>query len=167
MTDAAIYKHFTSKDEVALAAFAHYSNLYARLIDAHVQNRDSFGSGLDSLILDILRQHEKYRFGLPLPSRRHEMFTRLTAIHRLPIATMTDFIQSGIDSGEIPTQSARHAVTLIMGAFTRLAVLSDFGGLPNVEFNAPWWAVIFNLVTHNVYHIGQIVYVKKITGLLG
>ncbi|QSO51990.1 DinB family protein [Alicyclobacillus curvatus] len=36
--------------------------------------------------------------------------------------------------------------------------------VPNVKFNAPWWAVISNLVTHNVYHIGQIVYVRKLQG---
>lgn len=36
--------------------------------------------------------------------------------------------------------------------------------VPNVAFNAPWWAVISNLGTHNVYHIGQIVYVRKLQG---
>jgi uncharacterized damage-inducible protein DinB len=28
-------------------------------------------------------------------------------------------------------------------------------------FNAPWWGVVSNLCTHNAYHIGQIMLLKK------
>ena len=130
VTDAAIYKHFTSKDEVALAVFAHYSDLYTRLVDDHAQLQASFGVQLDNLVLDILVQHDKDRFGLLLLGQRHEIFSRLSATHRLPIVAMTDFIQAGIDSGTIPLQSPRLTAALIIGAFTRLAVFSDMGGLP-------------------------------------
>lgn len=36
--------------------------------------------------------------------------------------------------------------------------------IPNYELDAPWWAAISNLVTHNAYHIGQIVQIRKIQG---
>ncbi|MFJ5764522.1 DinB family protein [Lysinibacillus sp. NPDC093210] len=29
-------------------------------------------------------------------------------------------------------------------------------------FNAKWWQVLGNVTTHNAYHIGQIVYIRKI-----
>lgn len=130
VTDAAIYKHFKSKDEVALAVFAHYSDLYTRLVDSHRRIQASFFSRLDGLVMDILKLHDKDRFGLLLLGQRHEVFSRLVETHRLPIVAMTDFIQAGIDSGEIPIQSARLTAALIIGAFTRLAVFSDMGGLP-------------------------------------
>jgi uncharacterized damage-inducible protein DinB len=36
--------------------------------------------------------------------------------------------------------------------------------VPNYDSDAQWWALISNLATHNVYHIGQIVYVRKLQG---
>lgn len=36
--------------------------------------------------------------------------------------------------------------------------------IDNYEFDAPWWAAISNLVTHNTYHIGQIVQIRKLHG---
>lgn len=135
VTDAAIYKHFESKDEVALAVFAHYSDFYTRLVDYHRQVQTPFGSRLDSLIIDILEHHDQDRFGLLLLGQRHEIFTRLATTHRLPILAMTDFIQSGIDAGEIPVQSAHLTAALTIGAFTRLAVFSDMGALPTLLSN--------------------------------
>lgn len=29
-------------------------------------------------------------------------------------------------------------------------------------YNAPWWAVVSNLCTHNVYHIGQMMQLKQV-----
>lgn len=130
VTDAAIYKHFTSKDEVALAVFAHYSDLYTKLVDYHRQIQKSFEYRLDGLVLDILEHHDQDRFGLLLLSQRHEVFSRLGTAHRVPIVAMTELIQSGIDESEIPNQSARLTAALVIGAFTRLAVFSDMGGLP-------------------------------------
>jgi uncharacterized damage-inducible protein DinB len=37
----------------------------------------------------------------------------------------------------------------------------DVDGFPE---GARWWAVIGNLSTHNAYHIGQIIYVRKLQG---
>jgi uncharacterized damage-inducible protein DinB len=36
---------------------------------------------------------------------------------------------------------------------------SEVDGLPE---GANWWAVIGNLSTHNAYHIGQIIYIRKL-----
>lgn len=130
VTDAAIYKHFNSKDEVAVAVFAHYASLYTRLVDSRAQMQAPFGSRLDSLVLDILTQHDKDRFGLLLLGQRHEIFSRLSATQRLPVAAVTDFIQAGIDSGDLPPQSARLTAALLIGAFMRLAVFSDLGAVP-------------------------------------
>ncbi|RYI28373.1 DinB family protein [Bacillus infantis] len=38
---------------------------------------------------------------------------------------------------------------------------SEVEGFPE---SAEWWAIIGNLCTHNAYHIGQIVYVRKLQG---
>ncbi|WP_059173986.1 DinB family protein [Bacillus sp. FJAT-27445] len=36
---------------------------------------------------------------------------------------------------------------------------SDVAGF---SVNAKWWGIIANLTTHNAYHIGQIVYIRKL-----
>ncbi|KON90010.1 DltD domain-containing protein [Sporosarcina globispora] len=36
---------------------------------------------------------------------------------------------------------------------------SEIGGFPEA---VEWWAVLGNLSTHNAYHIGQIIYVRKL-----
>ncbi|PWI56738.1 TetR/AcrR family transcriptional regulator [Sulfoacidibacillus thermotolerans] len=135
VTDAAIYKHFDSKDDVALAVFSKYSDLYSRLIDYHRQVDNPFEYRLDQLIADILEYHDQDRFGLLLLSQRHEIFSRLSTTHRLPIIAMTDFIQSGIEESTIPVQTARLSAALVIGALIRLAVFSDMGGLPLVLVN--------------------------------
>lgn len=132
VTDAAIYKHFKSKDEVALAVFAHYSDLYSTLVDSRRQSGGPFCDRLDRLVADILEHHDRDRFGLLFLGQRHEIFSRLASTHRLPIFAMTDFIESGIQTGEIPEQSARLTASLLIGAFTRLAVFSDTGALPGL-----------------------------------
>jgi uncharacterized damage-inducible protein DinB len=38
---------------------------------------------------------------------------------------------------------------------------SEVGGFPE---SAEWWAIMGNLSTHNAYHIGQIVFVRKLQG---
>jgi uncharacterized damage-inducible protein DinB len=36
--------------------------------------------------------------------------------------------------------------------------------VPNFPVQAPWWGVVSNLATHNVYHIGQMVSIRKQQG---
>ncbi|WP_316569399.1 DinB family protein [Neobacillus sp. YIM B06451] len=38
-------------------------------------------------------------------------------------------------------------------------VESDAVGFP---VNAQWWGILANLTTHNAYHIGQIIYIRKL-----
>lgn len=35
--------------------------------------------------------------------------------------------------------------------------------IPNFSVVAPWWAAISNLNIHNAYHIGQIIYIRKLS----
>jgi uncharacterized damage-inducible protein DinB len=36
--------------------------------------------------------------------------------------------------------------------------------VPNYPGECPWWGAISNLCTHNAYHIGQIVFIRKQQG---
>jgi uncharacterized damage-inducible protein DinB len=36
--------------------------------------------------------------------------------------------------------------------------------IPNYPGDCPWWGAISNLCTHNAYHIGQIVFIRKQQG---
>jgi uncharacterized damage-inducible protein DinB len=46
---------------------------------------------------------------------------------------------------------------------TEIMVESDVNGFPVA---AKWWEIIGNVTTHNAYHIGQIVYIRKLQGSL-
>lgn len=45
------------------------------------------------------------------------------------------------------------------GLLTVEKVESNVEGFP---VNAQWWGIIANLTTHNAYHIGQIMYIRKL-----
>jgi uncharacterized damage-inducible protein DinB len=46
---------------------------------------------------------------------------------------------------------------------SEFVVESDVNGFP---MPAKWWEILGNVTTHNAYHIGQIVYIRKLQGSL-
>ena len=45
------------------------------------------------------------------------------------------------------------------GLLTEEKVESEVNGFPE---HVEWWAVLGNVSTHNAYHIGQIIYIRKL-----
>lgn len=130
VTDAAIYKHFPGKDAVALAVFAHYSDLYARLIDSLAAQDRSFRGRVDTLVAEIVRLHDDDPFGFMLLGQRHEVFRKLPGEHRRPVQALTEFFASAVASGDLAPQDPRVSAAMFIGAMVRLAVFSDMGFLP-------------------------------------
>ncbi|WP_025683515.1 TetR/AcrR family transcriptional regulator [Paenibacillus maysiensis] len=132
VTDAAIYKHFKSKDAMALEVFGQYCNSYTTLIDFYRKQSGSFISRFHQLVDEVLVMHDEDQYGLLLLSQHHELYVEASQSSnvREPLEALVEFIEQGIRHGELPKQDAQLSGTLIIGAITRLSVSSLEGELP-------------------------------------
>jgi len=132
VTDAAIYKHFKNKDAVALEAFTQYCAEYTALIDGYVRQEGPVMMRFTQLITDVLRLHDEDPYGLLLISQNHEIFADMVSSddYREPLDALADFIEAGVQTGELPKQNARFTAVLIIGAVTGMAAASMQGELP-------------------------------------
>ncbi|MEC0235003.1 TetR/AcrR family transcriptional regulator [Paenibacillus kribbensis] len=132
VTDAAIYKHFKSKDAMAMEVFGQYCNSYTTLIDFYRKQNGSFVSRFHQLVDEVLGMHDEDQYGLLLLSQHHELYIEASQSQnvRQPLEALTEFIEQGIGRGELPKQDARLSGVLIIGAITRLSVSSLEGELP-------------------------------------
>ncbi|MCF2719443.1 TetR/AcrR family transcriptional regulator [Paenibacillus sp. UKAQ_18] len=132
VTDAAIYKHFKSKDAMALEVFGQYCNSYTTLIDFYRKQSGSFVSRFHQLVDEVLNMHDEDQYGLLLLSQHHELYVEASQSQnvRQPLEALTEFIERGIQQGELPKQDAQLSGVLIIGAITRLSVSSLEGELP-------------------------------------
>ncbi len=131
VTDAAIYKHFKSKQAMALEAFSHYCGGYTRLIDYMAGQPGTFHSRFHRLIDEVLRMHDEEQYGMLLLAQQHEIFAEASRSgERQLFDALVTFIEQGIERGELPDQDARLSAVLILGAFNQMALSSLHGELP-------------------------------------
>ncbi|MDR6225817.1 TetR/AcrR family transcriptional regulator [Desmospora profundinema] len=135
VTDAALYKHFSSKSALAKAVFAYYADHYTQLIDHYRKQSAPFDQRISDLIRGIVNNLDEDHFGLLLLSQRHEWFVQIAQEHRLPLTAMTELIADGIDSGAIPPQNPQLTAALLIGALLRLAVFVENGVKLHTESN--------------------------------
>lgn len=133
VTDAAIYKHFRSKDEVALVVFEQYCTGYTAMIDLYISRSGTFISRFHQLIDEVLTIHDEDQYGLLLLSQHHELYAEASRNSpiRQPIDALSDLIEQGVRNGELPDQNVRLSAVLLDGMFTRMAVSSLQGELPS------------------------------------
>ncbi|MCR8980044.1 TetR/AcrR family transcriptional regulator [Brevibacillus laterosporus] len=132
VTDAAIYKHFKNKNEVASEVFTQYCNRYTKMIDFYISQSGTFHDRFDCLIDQLVEMHDEDHCGLLLLSQRHDVYQQVAQKNmRQPLDALIDLILQGIESNELPEQDAKLSAVLIIGAFTGLAVSSFQGELPS------------------------------------
>ncbi|MRG27381.1 TetR/AcrR family transcriptional regulator [Laceyella tengchongensis] len=127
VTDSAIYKHFSSKDELIKELLTQYLIRYAELIDRIGAEPLSFRERFDQLLLAIIDQHDANPFGLLLLGERYLYLASTLQDKRLPLHAMSDFLDSGIKSGELPPQDVKLTSTLFFGAVLNLIRINQIG----------------------------------------
>ncbi|WP_025025400.1 TetR/AcrR family transcriptional regulator [Caldalkalibacillus mannanilyticus] len=126
VTDAALYKHFSTKNELAVEVFSYYSGFYTQLIDFHASQKSlSFAKKLESFIQDIIERMCEDHFGILLLNQRHKVFMQIAQQNRLPFTALSEFIAQGVEEGVLPQQDVRLTAVLFMGALLRIAVFID------------------------------------------
>ncbi len=130
VTDAAIYKHFATKKELIQFVFSDYYDTCTRIIDHISEEEQSFRVLFQKLIISFLDLFEHDPYGFMLLHQHHEYCTELEKTQRLPVVALADFIQRGVDSGELPNQNAKLTAALLIGTLTNLAIFIETGVLP-------------------------------------
>jgi AcrR family transcriptional regulator len=130
VSEAALYKHFSGKEAVALAVFMQYADVYTRFIDEIASGEGTFPERLERLVDGIIRLHEEDGFGLLLLSQRVDLFVDLPSGYRLPVDALKDMVRQAIRDGELQEQNAQLTAMLCIGGITRTVVAIDEGILP-------------------------------------
>lgn len=131
VSQAALYKHFPSKDAVALAVFTQYLKRYTQVIDYHAQRPIAFVNRLNDMVADFIRLHDEDPFGLLIVEQLYKfVYQTGEPPLRTPLEALREFLDNGVSTGELPPDDIHLSAALCLGAMQRLAALSDTGSLP-------------------------------------
>lgn len=125
VTDAALYKHFSSKDELAAIIYMRYADIYTRMIDGAAAGPGGFGDRIDGLVAAILRFHAEDADAILLMEDRNQLSRALTGRERTLSEALGELIAGGINSGALPPQDPKVTGALFFGAMIRLLVWCD------------------------------------------
>lgn len=124
VTDAALYKHFKSKEELADHVFTIICKEMTAKIDGYRLGEGSFEQRFAMLVHEVLQSHEQDQSGLLMLSHQHLFISPTIIQTRKPVDALTDWINEAIEQGELPKQNARLSAEMLIGAVTQLAVAS-------------------------------------------
>jgi AcrR family transcriptional regulator len=129
VADAALYRHFASKEEIASAIFSfHYSNL-ARSVAALARNSEDFGTALGQLVTllcDLFDDTPDVFAFILLNQHDHLRFIREGDN---VVSELVGIMQRAIDRSEISVASPELAASLALGAAIQPAVFCLYGRL--------------------------------------
>ncbi|WP_073152143.1 TetR/AcrR family transcriptional regulator [Seinonella peptonophila] len=129
VSDAAIYKHFASKKELLQLIYKKYNDYFTQMIDEIAQRKQPFRKSFQELIQLFFEAYVADQYGLMLLYQNHDYCTEIAINLRLPLTALSEFIQGGVDAGELPEQNPEVTATMIIGALTRLAIFSEIRAL--------------------------------------
>lgn len=127
LSEAALYKHFPSKDAMATAVVLQYTQFYIRVIDHWAGLPGPFGDRLDGLITETLRLHDEDPHGALLLQQRYRVLSETPVPMRTPLEAFREMLDAAVASGEIPPQETLLSAALVLGALQRLAAFADNG----------------------------------------
>jgi AcrR family transcriptional regulator len=143
LSEGALYRHFTSKDDLVWRAFEHrYVALAFRLTSA-ADGRATTRDRLAAMIREIALAHDDdpalFHF---LVFVQHGQLSRLAPDTPTPVTVVHDLLAAAIASGELPAQDADLATALVFGLVLQPMTFAAYGRLPG-----PQAAYVERLVT--------------------
>lgn len=133
VTEGALYRHFTSKDEIVLQLFGTCEeNLYGRLLSA-VRSEGTYKERFYTVISEFL----SFCFENPSAFKYINLFHYLRSqdikkFERLPKDALIEFIDEGIKRGIIKIRK-EYALALLVGTLERLFLLVEAGVIEKRE----------------------------------
>lgn len=154
LSEGALYRHFTSKDDLVWRAFEHrYVGLAFRLTaaaDGAVTTREK----LAAMIREIGRAHDDdpalFHF---LVFVQHGQLGRLAPDTPTPVTVVHDLLAGAIMAGDLPSQDATLATALVFGLVLQPMTFAAYGRMagPQTAYTervvAAAWAVLTTVPT--------------------
>ncbi|MGE3247786.1 MAG: TetR/AcrR family transcriptional regulator [Beijerinckiaceae bacterium] len=129
VADAALYRHFPSKEEIASAVFVrHYSALAGRIsqIATRPQPTAAIVNDLIALLCDLFDAEQDVFTFLLIHQYDHLRYVELSGN---PVEEITAIMRAGIERGDIRVASAELAAAVALGAAIQPAVFTLYGRL--------------------------------------
>lgn len=129
VADAALYRHFPSKDDIALAVFSRHYEALARSISDIAQNVSTTNEIIDRLVTLLCnlfdREPQVFRF---LLIHQHDHL-RFVGAKENPVEEIATIMRRGIACGDISISDANLAAAMALGAAIQPAVFILYGRL--------------------------------------
>lgn len=134
LSEGALYRHFTSKDDLVWRAFEHrYVALASRLTSA-AEARTTARERLSAMIREIALAHDDdpalFHF---LVFVQHGQLNRLAADTPTPVTVVHHLLAAAIAGGELPAQDPNLATALVFGLVLQPMTFAAYGRLPGPQ----------------------------------
>jgi AcrR family transcriptional regulator len=130
LSEGALYRHFTSKDDLVWQLFEQHYVAFAGQLRTLAEAQPTTRDKLAAMIRGFCRAHDED------PERFHFLlFVQHGQLHRLPGNALTPVlavravIDTGITRGELPVQSADLATALVLGIVLQPMQFAAYGRL--------------------------------------
>jgi AcrR family transcriptional regulator len=149
ISEGAIYRHFTSKEDLVWKAFERHYLEFAERLHARAEGEVTARGKMAAMIEEFCQAHDDnpalFRFLLFV---QHGQLAKLTPEARTPVQVMQSVIERAMAASELPAQSAALATALVFGVVLQPVTFAAHGGLPQTMrpmcerlINAAWAAV--------------------------
>ncbi len=134
LSEGALYRHFTSKDDLVWRAFERrYIALAFRLKTAS-ESAGTTPEKLSAMIREICHAHDEdptlFHF---LVFVQHGQLSRLAADTPTPVTVVHDLIAAAISGGDLPLQDPNLATALVFGLVLQPMTFAAYGRLPGPQ----------------------------------
>lgn len=130
ISEGALYRHFTSKEELVWLAFERHYVSFAHRLEALAAGERTARARVAAMIRGFCEAHDEgptlFRFLLFV---QHGQLARLAPETLTPVRVMRSVIAAGIADGEIPAQDAALATALVFGVVLQPVIFAAYGDL--------------------------------------
>ena len=128
VTEGALYRHHSSKDQLVRALFFRYFESYALLLKQAQAQSDVLAERIGAMVGGFLRAYDEdpkaFFFVLLV---QHELLEEVRRDMANPIEVVMEVLEEGIRRGEIPEQDVAFNAQLLMGMVMQTAVGNRYG----------------------------------------
>ena len=132
LSEGALYRHFTGKDELVWQLFERNYTEFAGRLGALALGASNTREKVAAMIRGFCQAHDEnpilFRF---LVFTQHGQLGRLTDSTTPPVSVMREVLARGIASGDIPKQDPDLATALVFGVVLEPVQFAAYGRLPS------------------------------------
>lgn len=132
ISEGALYRHFTSKEELVWRVFEHHYVAFADRLQALADDATSARDKLAQMIRGFCAAYDDdpmlFRFLLFV---QHGQLPKLLPNTRTPVDVMRRMLEAAMAAGEIPKQHPALATALVFGVVLEPAQFAAYGQLPS------------------------------------